>query len=42
MIEEVVDSEKAQRWIVIALDILVFIYAAYEIIAIIIQLAKPQ
>lgn len=47
MIEEVVDSEKVARkqrlktrllWIVIALDILVFGYAAYEIIAIIIQL----
>ena len=51
MIEEVVNSEKAQRkarlktrllWIVIALDILVFIYAAYEIIAIIIQLAQAK
>ena len=47
MIEEVVDSEKVARkqrlktrllWIVIALDILIFGYAAYEIIAIIIQL----
>ena len=47
MIEEVVDSEKVARkqrlktrllWIVIALDILIFGYAAYEIISIIIQL----
>ena len=47
MIEEVVDSEKVARkqrlktrllWIVIALDILIFGYAAYEIIAITIQL----
>ena len=47
MIEEVVDSEKVARkqrlktrllWIVIELDILIFGYDAYEIIAIIIQL----
>ena len=51
MIEEVVDSEKVARkqrlktrllWIVIALDILIFGYAAYEIIAIIIQLTHQM
>ena len=51
MIEEVVDSEKGARkarlktrllWIVIALDILIFGYASYEIIMLIIQLIKPQ
>ena len=49
MIEEVVDSEKGMRkarlktrllYIVIFLDILIFGYASYEIIMLIIQLIK--
>jgi len=47
MIEEVVDSEKAARkarvktrllWVIITLDLLLFGYAAYEIVMIIINL----
>ena len=50
MIEEVVDSEKAARkaraktrflWAIIVLDILLFAYAAYEIIAILIKVFTP-
>jgi len=47
MIEEVIDNEKVARkarlktrllWIIIALDIIIFGYAAYEIITIVMQL----
>jgi len=47
MIEEVVDSEKGARkarlktrllWVVIILDIILFGYAAYEVIAILLTL----
>ena len=46
MIEEVVDSEKAARkaraktrllWAIIVLDILLFAYAAYEIVMVLIK-----
>ena len=49
MIEEVVDSEKEARkariitrflWVIIILDLLLFGYAAYEIVMIIINLVK--
>ena len=49
MIEEVVDSEKGARkarlktrlfWIIIILDIILFGYAAYEIVMIAIKLAS--